>query len=377
MPKLPGTELAVSSPYLGRDFFILISWREHKIDEMKNNQVTLKDLAKALGISPATVSRALKDYPDISPKTKKAVHELAKKLKYRPNPIALSLRQKRSRILGVIIPEIVHNFFSTVINGIIKEAEKAGYSVLLCQSSENYEQEVREAGNLLSSRIDGLLISLSNETTQIDHIQAFIDYGIPVVLFDKVSDAANFSKVVVNDYQGSFEVMEHLIEQGCHQIALIHGPLSVSVGRDRFRGYTDALKKNGIPINQSLIQECNSFNMEEGSRITEILLANNPRPDAIFTLADNLAIGALKTIKARGLHLPGDISLVGFNDWNISEAVDPSLSAVYQPGEEMGAIATQMLLDQIEKLQKDEDYQHATRVLETRLITRNSSLRKK
>ena len=340
---------------------------------MKITQVTLKDIARELGISPTTVSRALKDYPDISKKTKNAVLELAEKLNYRPNPIALNLRKNQSNTIGVIIPEVVHNFFSTVISGVMKVADEAGYSVIICQSNEQYEREVREAGTLLASRIDGLLISLSNETKDFKHIDEFTRYGVPVVLFDKVSSELNVSKVVTDDYGGAFQATEHLINQGFSRIALIRGSDVASNTRMRIAGYQDALKKHHITPDEKLNVLCKDFSIDEGKYLCKQILESENPPDAIFTLADNLAIGALKAAKELNLRIPDEIAIVGFNDWYLCNVVEPSLSSVRQPGFEMGKVATQILIKEMKLLKTEQKVIPVNRTLETKLIVRESS----
>ncbi len=342
---------------------------------MKASHVTLKDIAKELGISTTTVSRALKDYPDISNKTKKAVVELAERLKYRPNPIALNLRKNKSNIIGVIIPEIVHHFFSTIISGIMEVADEAGYTVMLCQTNETYRQEVREASVLLSSRVDGLLMSLSNETEDVRHIEEFQRVGIPVVLFDKVSDQVESTKVIVDDYEGAFHAVEHLIEQGCRKIALLRGPLMAYNTQKRFSGYLDALKKHQIQVEESLILECKSFSLQEGAELAQQLLRLPQMPDAIFGLADQVAIGALHALKAKHIKIPQEIAVVGFSDWEMASLIEPALSSVYQPGYEMGKTATKLLLNEILLGQQDQDPVLITKMLPTQLKVRSSSHR--
>ena len=211
---------------------------------MGKRQITLADLAKELGISTATVSRALKDYPDISAETKRRVLELAKLRNYYPNTIAASLRNQESHIIGVIIPEVVNHFFSTVITGIMNVAYQAGYRVMICQSNESYEKEVEDAKALLASRVDGVLVSVAHETSTFQHFQEFKNAGIPIVFFDKTCEGIlGTSKVVVDDYKGSFDAVEHLIQQGYTRIAHIRGPLTANNSRNRLNGYLDALKK--------------------------------------------------------------------------------------------------------------------------------------
>jgi LacI family transcriptional regulator len=240
---------------------------------MSKRQPTLADLAKELGISTATVSRALKDYPDISVETKRRVLELAKKLNYRPNSFAANLRKNESRTIGVIIPEIVNNFFSLVIKGIMEIAYEKGYRVMLCQSDENYEKEVADAEALLESRVDGLLVSLAHETTQLDHFQSCTDLGIPVVFFDKVpASFDNCSKVIVNDYEGAYQAVSHLLSLGKQRIVHLGGPFNAYTASHRYEGYKSALKNKGLPIKEELVFECQDVTLEEGYQFTSQLI---------------------------------------------------------------------------------------------------------
>jgi len=343
---------------------------------MKAHHVTLKDIARQLGVTVATVSRALKDYPDISPATKKAVLELATQLKYRPNPIALSLRASRSNVIGVVIPEIVHHFFSTVISGIMDVADQAGYSVMLCQTNESYQREVREAGTLLNSRVDGLLISLSNETEQYDHLQEFLDHGVPLVLFDKVCNELDVTKVIVDDYEGAFTIVEHLIMRGSDKIALMRGPTAASNSRLRLAGYAAALKKHGLPVREEYILECaGGVTYETGMRLTRQIMQLPDPPNAIFTVADPVAIGAITVLKQMGFHVPADVAVAGFSDWEMASVVEPALTSVYQPGFEMGQVSAMLLLEQIEMTQNGREIVPVTKTLPTKLMVRQSSAR--
>ncbi len=344
---------------------------------MKFNQVTIKDIARELGISPSTVSRALKDHPDISVATKKAVNELADKLNYQPNIVALNLRQKKTNTIGVIIPEIVHFFFSTVISGIEDVAYTAGYNVILAQSNESYQREITDMKALFNSRVDGMLLSISRETTNFDHIESIISKGVPIVFYDRMYNSPNSSKVIVDDYAGAKEAVNHLIEQGCKKIAHINGSPNLIISIDRFRGYTDALKENKIESNEDLIVNCQSGTFEEGKRATNKLLSQKNLPDAIFAGNDPMAMGAMMAIKEKGLKIPQDVAIVGFSNWFFGELMDPSLTTVDQPGFEMGQEAARLLIRQIEMKDKEDfDPQPETKILKTRLVIRNSSLKK-
>ncbi len=344
---------------------------------MKFNQVTIKDIARELGISPSTVSRALKDHPDISVSTKKAVNELADKLNYQPNIVALNLRQKKTNTIGVIIPEIVHFFFSTVISGIEDVAYTAGYNVILAQSNESYQREITDMKALFNSRVDGMLLSISRETTNFDHIESIISKGVPIVFYDRMYNSPNSSKVIVDDYAGAKEAVNHLIEQGCKKIAHINGSPNLIISIDRFRGYTEALQENKLEVDEELIVNCQSGTFEEGKRAANKLLSQKNIPDAIFAGNDPMAMGAMMAIKEKGLKIPQDVAIVGFSNWFFGELMDPSLTTVDQPGFEMGQEAARLLIRQIEMKDKEDfDPQPETKILKTRLVIRNSSLKK-
>jgi LacI family transcriptional regulator len=344
---------------------------------MKYNQVTIKDIARELGISPSTVSRALKDHPDISPATKKAVNELAEKLNYQPNIVALSLRQSKTNTIGVVIPEIVHFFFSTVISGIEDVAYSAGYNVILTQSNESFSREAINIKALFNSRVDGMLISLSRETTTFDHIESTLVKGVPMVFFDRVYDNGNSSMVIVDDLSGAKEATRHLIEQGCRRIAHLEGPPNLGISKQRLEGYLEAMNENNIPIEKDLIIPCALGTIEEGKIATEKLLELANPPEAIFASNDPAAMGAMQAIKEKGLKIPKDIAVVGFSNWFFSAMMDPPLSSVDQPGFEMGQEAAKLLIRHIEVRSKSEIEAPAeTKLLKTRLIIRESSLKK-
>jgi LacI family transcriptional regulator len=358
-------------------FTIPDSFERRKITQMKFNQVTIKDIARELGISPSTVSRALKDHPDISSETKKAVGELAERLNYQPNIVALSLRQRKTNTIGVIIPEIVHFFFSTVISGIEDVAYQAGYNVILAQSNESYQREVTDMKALFNSRVDGMLLSLSRETTNFDHIESILSKGVPIVFYDRFYANPNTSKVIVDDYVGAKEAVLHLIEQGCKRIAHLEGAPNLIISKDRLRGYQDALSESNLEIRENYTVVCPNNSFEEGKKATRKLMALNVPPDAIFCANDPMAMGAIMAVKEKGLTIPDDVALVGFSNWFFAEITDPSLTTVDQPGFEMGQEAARLLIRHIELRDKDQDDPvPETKVLKTKLIIRNSSLRK-
>ena len=343
-----------------------------------NTQITIKDIASKLSVSPSTVSRALKDHPDISDATKKAVKDLAEEWDYQPNSIALSLRSRRSNIIGVIVPQIVHHFFSTVISGIEDVAYDAGYNVMVCQSNEKYEREKADINALVSSRAEGLLVSFSKETKDFEHLLRLQKKGIPLVFFDRISEDMDTSSVIVDDYGGAYRATEHLIEQGCRRIAHLAGPKHLLLSQNRLDGYQEALEKHNVPFDPSLVVECDdelTVTPDKGIEQTLNLLNLPERPDGVFANNDMTAIGAIKAIQSQGLEVPEDIAVVGYSDWLLSAMMEPSLTMVAQPGYEMGKAAAEILLKQIGapegKMEMD------SRILETELIVRQSSLRKK
>ncbi len=341
---------------------------------MKGNPVTLKDIANELGVSMGTVSRALKDYPGISEKTRKAVKALAKKLKYRPNPIALNLKSQRSKIIGVVCPKIFHTFFSAVISGIMDAADKEGYTVILVQTNESYKKEVKEAKVLLQSPLEGLLVSSTFETVKYDHIEQFLDYGIPVVQYDRINDKLDTSKIRVDDYEGAFKATQHLIDQGCKNIALVRGKL-IPLIRRRLEGFQDALKANNFEFDESMVIETKTSDIEEGVKLTKELLKLPTRPDGVLSFADVTALGLMQGLKEQGIQMPKDIAVVGFNDSQMSTLIEPSLSTVAQPGYKMGRQAADILFREIEVIKNDDDPIPQEVTLKTELIIRESSLK--
>ncbi|TRX59539.1 LacI family transcriptional regulator [Fulvivirga sp. M361] len=340
---------------------------------MRSSQVTIKDIARALGISPSTVSRALKDHPDISPETKKAVTDLADELNYQPNSIALSLRHSKSNTIGVIIPQIVHWFFSTVISGIEDIAYSAGYSVIVAQSNESYEKEVKDVKALFNNRVDGIIISMSKETSKYDHFESVYDRGVPMVFFDRVCDALNTSKVVVDDHAAAYEATQHLIDQGFTRIAHLAGAKNLKISDERLKGYRTALEDHGLKFNPDYVVYENLADDERPSRaLTTKLLGMSEPPDAVFASNDTSALGAMLAAREHGLKLPGEFGIVGFSNWRFTALTEPTMTTIDQPGFEMGQEAARLLIKEIEA--KEEDIiEPETKVLKTKLIVRQSS----
>lgn len=341
----------------------------------RKGQVTIKDIARELGISPSTVSKALKNHPDISETTRTLVSELARKLKYNPNPIALSLRSSRSKIIGLIIPEIIHHFFSSVISGIEDVAYDAGYNVMIYQSNESYNREVMACEALVSSRVEGILIAFSKETRNYDHLKRIVEDGMPVVMYDRVCDEIQSDKVTVDDYEGAYNAVCHLASTGCKRIAHLSGPPGLRITDLRKSGYLDALKDNSLKIDRDIIVYCDTFKQ---SLIRTKQLMNLPQPpDAIFTVNDLTAAGVMKALHEIGLRVPQDVSLVGFSNNLMSEVTNPTLTTVDQHGYQIGQTAIQLLLDRLMNSSSSRPYIH--QVIKTDLIIRESTrlIRKK
>jgi DNA-binding LacI/PurR family transcriptional regulator len=336
---------------------------------MKNTQATIRDLAIRLDISISTVSRALRNAPDVNPATKKAVLELAEKLNYEPNRVAQSLRSKKTNTLGVVVPQINLHFFSSAISGIQEYAALHNYSVIICQSLESFKTEESTIHMLVSNRVDGLLISLSSQTNHIKHLEPLVRKKIPIVLFDRVIDGLNATRVVVDDREGSLKAVDYLARTGCKRIAYIGGPTHLYISEQRKQGYLDALKKHNLTIDKDLIVNCQDLINEPTAACSELLSSSNP-PDAFFCMHDPIAIQVIQVAKAKGLRIPEDVSVVGFTNEPVSQYIEPSITTMAQPSYEIGRVAAKLFLQQLEE--KDE-FKPVTTVIPTELIIRNST----
>lgn len=334
---------------------------------------TLKEIALKLGISITTVSKALKDYPDVSQKTKQSVLDLAASMHYTPNSFAVNLRMKESKTIGLIIPEVMHHFFSNVINAIIDEAEKNGYLVIILQSNESLELEIKQVDLLINKRVDGILISLSNDSNYDKHIKEILDRNIPLVMFDKISKLANCSKVIIDDQKAAISATQHLIDQGCRKIAHIRGPLNPQNSIDRFLGYKKALEKNNISYDPKLVYTCEKVTFEEGVVFAQQIIEEHPDVDGIFTVTDLVAVGVLTYCNDNKINVPGQIAVIGFSNWFMSQVVSPKLSTIDQPSHEMGIAAFQLLLEEINANKEALPFTPRTIILDTNVMDRDSS----
>ncbi|UAN00075.1 LacI family transcriptional regulator [Polaribacter litorisediminis] len=335
--------------------------------------VTLKQIAEELGISITTVSKALKEYPDVSKKTRKLVRETATLLNYKPNSFAVNLRTKESKTIGLIIPEIVHHFFSSVIKGIISQAEKKGYLVITLQSNESFELEKKQLDLLLSKRVDGILISLANATADYKHLTEIIEQDTPLVMFDKIAKIIRCSKVIIDDRKAAYKATEHLIKIGCKRIAHFRGPLLPQNSIDRFLGYKQALIDNDIIYDPSLIYLLNEMSFEEGQFYANQLLKDHNDVDGIFINTDLVAIGAIAEFNNQGVKVPDQINVIGFSNWFMSSVISPSLTTINQPGFEMGKKAFKLLYKEIRDKKKNKVISYKDVVLDTDLIIRKST----
>jgi LacI family transcriptional regulator len=339
---------------------------------MKFESVTIKDIGKALGLSTSTVSRALRDSYEISPETKKLVLECAEKLNYRPNPIALSLKERKTRSIGVVVCEIANSFFSQVINGIESVAYDKGYNVIISQSHESYDREMVDLQFLSSRGVDGILISVSTETSDYEHIRNLHEKGLPIVLFDRIAPGIDTHVIIVDNFKGAYEATEHLVQNGYKKIAAICTSEFLSITSERLAGYKEALNSNGIKIRNEYIKHCFYGGMifsEVEEAINQLMTLPDP-PDAVIALSDKLTLGSVKTFKRRGVTIPQDIALVGFSNSDFAEIADPPLTIVRQPALEMGKAATELLLRLIESKRPVTEFEK--RVLSPEFIIRES-----
>lgn len=340
---------------------------------MKFEAVTIKDIAKALGLSTSTVSRALRDSYEISPETKKKVLEYSEKINYRPNPIALSLKEKRSRSIGIIVCEIANSFFSQTINGIESIAYDMGYNVIIAQSHESYEREVLNVQYLASRSIDGLLVSVSSETKDLEHLRNLHDRGFPIVFFDRVVDEMETHKVIVDNFKGAYDATIHLVQCGYRHIAALAGSEYLSITKERLGGYRKALEDSGLTYNENYVQHCLHGGMlyDEVEHSLTALLQQPQKPDAILASADKLTTNCLRYFKKQKIRVPDDIALIGFSNLDLTDLLSPSLSVVRQPAFEMGQLSTELLIQQIESKRPVKEFEQ--RILPPQLFIREST----
>lgn len=344
---------------------------------MRFEAVTIKDIAKALGLSTSTVSRALRDSYEISPETKKLVLEYAEKINYQPNPIALSLKERRTHSIGIVVSEIANSFFSQVIDGIESIAYNNGYNVIISQTRESFDREQINLHYLTSRSIDGLIVSVAAETNDFSVFRELNERGMPIVFFDRIVDEINTHKVIVDNYKGAYDATTHLVQNGYTQIAAIANNEILSITKDRLAGHKAALTDNGIKEKEALTRYCphGGLVLSEVENVVGELLSLKTKPDAIFSLSDKITTGCMRALRKRKLKVPDDMGLIGFSNSDLTELIDPPLSIIKQPAIEMGEIATTLLLQLIESKRPVTEFE--TRVLAPQLLIRDSSAPKK
>ena len=332
----------------------------------------MKDIAAEMGVSVATVSRALKDSPRISKELRQTIQQYARDHNFTPNVLAESLRHskvKPQKLIGVIVPELVHYYFMTILKGIEEEAEAHGYRVVVAQSGERYEHEVRLCQSFFENKVCGVIVSQAKDTQRYEHFQRLIDAGVPLVFYDRICTGVNASRVVVDDYMGAFNAVTHLINTGCRRIAYFGSQLNLEIAKNRFNGYKDALLKHGLPFNEELTRICD--NRADAEMLTPSMFDGDVYPDAFFAVNDDTAIGILYSVKHMGLRVPEDISICGFTNGVRATSCDPMLTTVEQRGVRVGEEAASILIGHVEgTIPMD----HAEkRIVRTRLILRGTT----
>lgn len=337
---------------------------------MGKRHLSLKDLAVELGVSISTVSRALKNHPDISPELTLKIQGLAREKNYTPNPLAMGLLRQQTRMIGVIVPDIVTHFYSSVISGIEEVAKQHGYYIVITSSGESVKKEMESVENLLKTRVEGLIVCLSQETQEFSHFIKLVDNEIPLVFFDRVAESLPVPSVTADGVEAAKKVTRHFFENGCRRIAYISGPEHLNISKRRKEGYLLGLKECGLEFRPEYLVSCN-LSAGEATLATQKLLSSREIPDAIFGINDTVAFAAMKEIKKNGLKIPDDIALVGFTDEFHSTVVDPALTSVTHPTLQMGQEAARLFFKCIEN---GAGYSEHV-VLQTELVIRKSSLK--
>jgi LacI family transcriptional regulator len=337
------------------------------------SKVSLIKISKILGMSKSTVSKALNNYADVSPGTRKKVQDLANELNYKPNVFAQNLRSQESKIIGLIIPEIVHYFFSTILLGVTKIAEMYNYSVIVVQSDDDYNSEIKQLAFLLDKNVDGILLSLAENTIHFNHVKDIINQGVPLVLYDRASKLINCNKVVIDDVKAAQMATQHLIDIGCKKIAIIRNQLKSQGTIDRHKGYKNALLENGMLYDKSLDFEGQDFSFNEGKIAGNKICECHKDIDGIFAVTDLMAIGALEALKEHNIAVPDQVSVIGFSNWFLTQITTPHLSTVDQPGFEIGKTAFKLLYQEIQNKKKKITVPSQTVVIPTKVISRKST----
>ena len=338
----------------------------------RKNKPTIKDIAKALNISAAAVSKALHDDPRISKKTKEAVRRVAGEINYQPNHLASALRRGKSNLVGVMVPRTNSNFFSSVLEHMELVLSRSGYNTIITQSNESYTKECRNIDALLYTQVDGIIASMANETVDLSYYEKIKTKGIPLILFDRGENDLNVDYIGINDYESSHMIVRHLVSKGCGRIAHIGGYRRTRIFNNRIRGYIDALKKHKLPLNKELLVECN-LSVEAGRLHMQSFLKLDQIPDAVYAASDNAALGALQVLNEKGINVPDEVKLIGFGNEPFTSLVSPNISSVDQHSEKIGRIAAETFLERVD----DENWQPrlVKHILKSELTIRESSIR--
>ncbi|HEY3405488.1 MAG TPA: LacI family DNA-binding transcriptional regulator [Ohtaekwangia sp.] len=343
------------------------------IEMSSHKEITIYDIARALEISPATVSRGLKDHPGIRKDTKKRILEAARTMGYQHNTFASSLRVKKTHTIGVVIPRLNSYFMSAVIAGMEKVANDRGYMLIISQSQEAFKKEVAVLNTMFNSRVDGLLISLAYDTENIEHFNHILKKDIPVIFFDRVADHTKCTSIIIDNVKAGFDATMHLLDQDCSRIVYIGGNLNRNVYADRLKGYRQALTERGIAYDPERVI-INNLSDQAAGEAAQQILKMTPLPDGIFAANDTSAVACIRELKQAGIKVPEQIAVVGFNNDPISRVIEPNLSTIHYPGHEMGEIAATTLINTLNNLPSAN---LNTLVLRHNLIIRQSSIRKK
>lgn len=335
---------------------------------MSKRHVSLKDIAREIGVSISTVSRALNNHPDISPEITRKIQALAADWNYTPNPLAMGLLKQATRTIGIIVPDLVTHFYSSIISGIEQVAEEKGYYILIASSNEKLQKEINAVQNLIKTRVEGLIVCLSRETQSFGHFDRLIENKVPLVFFDRVCRTDEVSSVIVNNEEAAKQVTQHFHQNGFRRIAYIAGPDHLNISRERTAGYLSGLKSSGLDFVPDYLEKCD-MSVDDATRATARLLALPERPDAIFAINDNVIFAAMKEIKRKGFRIPEDIALAGFTDEFHATVVDPPLTSVTHPTFEIGQEAARLFFLQVDNQESEPEQ----KTLSTRLVVRKSS----
>jgi len=343
---------------------------------MKIESIRIKDIAKTLNLSTSTVSRALRDSYQISDETKQLVKEYAKKHNYHPNLMAQSLKSNKSKSIGLVLCSVPNSFFAEVVSGIESIAYNRGYHIIITQSHESQEREARNLEHLSWRSVDGMIVSLSTETTDMSHLQKIHDQGIPIVFFDRVSDSIKTHQVVADNIGGAYMVTKHLIESGYRNIAQVTSSHELSTTIERIKGYCKALAEYNIPVNENYIKYCQHGGMlvDEIETAVQQLLDLKQPPDALFTASDRITIGSFAFLHKKNMRIPEQIAIAGYSNFSSPELFNPSLTTIRQPAFEMGKAAAELLIKQIESKKKETSFEKI--ILSNELMIRKSSVKK-